>query len=80
MEHQGTVAAPLKVLRFKQLQERVGYSRMHVDRLEKGGQFPRRVKLGPRSVAWVESEVDEWLRAKAGERNATSPNSATAKV
>ncbi|MCF7558925.1 AlpA family phage regulatory protein [Pseudomonas sp. P2653] len=28
------------------------------------GQFPKQVKLGGRSVAWVRSEVLAWSRAK----------------
>lgn len=26
--------------------------------------FPKPVKIGARSVAWVESEVDEWINAR----------------
>ena len=26
-------------------------------------QFPKQVKLGPRSVAWVKSEVQAWAKA-----------------
>jgi len=54
----------MKVLRFSKLQERVGLSRTHVGRLEKAGEFPRRVALGPRSVGWIESEVNFWLESR----------------
>ncbi|WP_366543608.1 helix-turn-helix transcriptional regulator, partial [Salmonella enterica] len=27
------------------------------------GRFPEQVKIGPRTVAFVESEVDEWIEA-----------------
>jgi Phage integrase central domain/Arm DNA-binding domain/Prophage CP4-57 regulatory protein (AlpA) len=30
-------------------------------RLECAGKFPRRRQLGPRSVAWLQSDVDEWI-------------------
>lgn len=60
----------VRVLRFKEVKERVGYSRMHVDRLEKAGKFPGRIELGPNSVGWVESEIDEWLAAKIRQRRA----------
>ena len=33
------------------------------------GQAPKHVKLGPRAVAWVESEIDEWLRRRIAERD-----------
>ena len=60
----------MKVLRFPQLRSEKGidYSRTHVDRLEKDGCFPKRVSLGPRSIAWVETEVDEWLTGKVEAR------------
>lgn len=32
--------------------------------------FPRQVRLGPRSVAWIEAEVDAWIEQKIAERDA----------
>jgi len=43
----------------------IRYSRQHLDRLEKAGQFPRRVKLTPNGrVGWLESEIQEWLHSR----------------
>ncbi|WP_345884990.1 helix-turn-helix transcriptional regulator [Shewanella algae] len=33
------------------------------------GYFPRSVKLGPRLVAWVEDEIDEWIAERIEERD-----------
>ncbi|WP_350355107.1 helix-turn-helix transcriptional regulator [Shewanella zhangzhouensis] len=33
------------------------------------GYFPRSVKLGPRLVAWVENEIDEWIADKISNRD-----------
>ena len=33
------------------------------------GRFPRPVKIGPRAVAWVESEIDDWLRQRIADRD-----------
>jgi prophage regulatory protein len=30
--------------------------------------LPRRVKLGERAAGWIESELDEWLAARAAAR------------
>lgn len=40
----------------------ISYSREHIGRLEKVGQFPKRVKFcaGGRSY-WVEAEIDEFI-------------------
>jgi prophage regulatory protein len=64
----------MRVLRFPELKERLGipYSRVHVDRLEKAGQFPRRIKIGVNSVGWLESELTEWLRARMAARDAAA--------
>jgi prophage regulatory protein len=59
----------MRFLRFPQLGERsIPYCRVLIDRLEKAGKFPKRVKLGENSVAWVEAEIDAWQSAKAAAR------------
>ena len=30
--------------------------------------FPKKVKLGPASVGFLESEIDDWIAARAAER------------
>jgi prophage regulatory protein len=42
----------------------VPYSRMHVDRLERDGNFPVRLQLSANRVAWVESEIDDWILSR----------------
>ena len=65
------------LLGFKDLRERKGipYSRMHIDRLEKGGQFPKRVPIGGNSVAWLEDEIDDWIKGRAALRAPTPSGS-----
>ncbi len=49
----------IRFLRYPELRDRgVAYSPSSLYRLEAAGQFPRRVKLGPRSVGWIESEIE----------------------
>jgi prophage regulatory protein len=55
--------------RFTELKERgIPWSRMHVDRLEKAGKFPKRVQLGESTVVWVEAEVDAFVAGRLAER------------
>ena len=42
---------------------------MHVDRLEKAGLFPKRIQLGPNTVAWAEHEIDEFALKKLNHRD-----------
>ena len=51
-------------IRRKTLLERVPLSERHILNLEKQGLFPKRRLLSARSVAWVESEIDEWLASR----------------
>lgn len=43
---------------------RVGYSVMHIWRLEQAGKFPGRIHLGPNSVGWLEAWIKERLAAR----------------
>ncbi|MGV6850467.1 MAG: helix-turn-helix transcriptional regulator [Marinibacterium sp.] len=54
----------MRILSKRQVKELVLYSPQHIARLEKVGQFPRRVQLGPNRVGWVEDEVLEWLQTR----------------
>jgi len=40
----------------------------HLHRLEASNKFPKRVKIGEHSIAWVESEIDEYLEKRIAER------------
>ena len=60
----------MRILSKRQLKELILYSPQHVARMEKAGQFPKRVHLGPSRVGWVEAEVLEWLQARLACREA----------
>ena len=54
-----------RMIRLAELLARTGLSRSTLYRLEAEGQFPRRVKLGKRSVAWRESQLVEWIESRS---------------
>ncbi|EGJ9167764.1 AlpA family transcriptional regulator [Escherichia coli] len=60
------------LIRLPEVQRRTGYSKAWLYRLISQGRFPKPVKIGPRSVAFIESEVDEWIN----QRIETSRNNA----
>lgn len=64
----------MKMIAYPELKPRKGirYSNVHLRRLEAAGNFPRRVNLGGNCVAWVESEIDNWLEQRAAERDAAA--------
>lgn len=58
---------PLKLLRFPAIRERTGLSRSTIWRLERRGVFPRHRRISANTVAWIEEEIDIWIRERAGE-------------
>lgn len=50
-----------KLIDRKALCAKVPYSDHHILTLESRGEFPRRIVLSPRRVAWDEGEVDKWI-------------------
>jgi prophage regulatory protein len=54
----------IHVLRLPQVCKMTGLSRSSVYQMEADRLFPSRVKIGARSVGWIESEVQSWLRQK----------------
>ncbi|MDA7430286.1 AlpA family phage regulatory protein [Primorskyibacter aestuariivivens] len=58
----------MRILSKRQVKELVLYSPQHIARLEKAGQFPKRVQLGSNRVGWVEDEVLEWLEIRLARR------------
>jgi len=64
--YQGEIV--MRILSKRQVKELVLYSPQHIARLEKAGQFPKRVQLGPNRVGWVESEVLDWLEQRLAQR------------
>lgn len=55
-----------------ELRSIVPYTPQHILRLEKRGLFPRRVQVGANRVAWLLAEVEEWIAARAAERERAS--------
>ncbi|WPO94639.1 AlpA family transcriptional regulator [Buttiauxella sp. HR94] len=58
------------LIRLSEVQKRTGYSKAWIYRLLKDNRFPQSVKIGSRAIAFVESEVDEWICERIAERNA----------
>ena len=56
----------MKFLRPRDAAQRVGYHHKNLHRIP---DFPRKVRLGPRSVGYVESEVEEWMKVRIAERD-----------
>jgi len=58
-----------KLLKIKEVVDRTSICRAKVYQLLALKQFPQPVKLGQRSVAWVESEINDWIEKRIQERD-----------
>ena len=59
---------PVRYLKTKNVLDIVPYSLSHIWRLERQGLFPKRVHLGANRIAWVATEIEDWLSSKLAER------------
>ena len=60
----------MRFLRYDDLKSYgITFSRVHVDRLQKAGQFPKKIKLGSNTAAYLESELMAWVEARCAERH-----------
>lgn len=50
-----------RLLRLQDVRSATGLCRSMIYRLEAENRFPGRVKIGPRAVGWVESEIAQWV-------------------
>ena len=62
-----------KFIVLPQVQEIVPYSASHIWRLERSGEFPKRIRLGGNRVAWLQSEVESWIEGKIAARTDRTP-------
>lgn len=60
---------PKQLIDKKELTKLVKYSSQHIARLEKAGEFPKRLQLGQNRVAWILTEVEEWIDQRIANRD-----------
>ncbi|HAV1903910.1 TPA: AlpA family transcriptional regulator [Enterobacter hormaechei subsp. steigerwaltii] len=49
------------LIRLPEVQRRTGYSKAWIYRLMAEQRFPSSIKIGSRAIAFIESEIDEWI-------------------
>lgn len=53
-----------RLMRLREVCEATALCRSSIYQFERDGLFPKRVAIGPRSVAWREDEIAEWVAAR----------------
>jgi len=59
---------PRRLLRIREVCDRVGLSKTTIYVRMANGDFPKPVQLGG-TVAWVESEIDKWIEDRIADRD-----------
>ncbi|MEN3160333.1 AlpA family transcriptional regulator [Alkalimonas sp. NCh-2] len=54
----------MKLMKLKAVMDCTGLARSTIYKFIAEDRFPKPVKLGARMVAWVESEIQEWIQEK----------------
>ena len=56
-----------RLIRLRELRGLIHVSTSTIFRWERGGNFPSRIKIGPNTVAWRLSDIEEWIAGKIGQ-------------
>jgi prophage regulatory protein len=54
----------VRTIRLPDVETKIGLKKSTIYALVRQGDFPLPIKLGPRASAWVESQIDDWLRKR----------------
>lgn len=57
------------IMRMPQVCETVQLSAPTIYRMIKAGTFPAQIKLGAHASGWLESAVQEWIKARAAQQD-----------
>ncbi|EKJ8220771.1 helix-turn-helix transcriptional regulator [Citrobacter sedlakii] len=51
------------LIRLPEVQRRTDYSKAWIYRLMAEKRFPSSIKIGARAIAFIESEIDDWINS-----------------
>ncbi|BDM66085.1 DNA-binding protein [Shewanella sp. NFH-SH190041] len=60
----------MRLMKLKEVMYITGLPKSTVYKYMNDGNFPKPVSLGERNVAWVESEIEDWIMEKIEQRDA----------
>lgn len=60
--------AAMRLISIKEVIHKTSLARSTIYKYLSLGEFPKSVSLGTNKVAWLESEIDEWIESKVVSR------------
>ena len=61
-----------RLIRRKEVQTKTGLGASSIYAMMKNGEFPQCLNLSERRVAWIESEIDQWIANRIAQHKATN--------
>jgi prophage regulatory protein len=58
----------MNIFKIKKVLEVTGLGRSSLYSMVGAGTFPQPIKLTPRAVGWIDTEVQEWITSQAAKR------------
>jgi len=55
----------MRYIRFKELRKLIPLGRTTIWRMMREGRFPQSRRIGKMATAWLESEVEDWIKERA---------------
>lgn len=55
-----------KIIRLPEVIGKVGLKKSAIYKMIKTGDFPAQIKLGKHASGWLDSDIQTWIRKKAG--------------
>jgi prophage regulatory protein len=60
----------MRIIKREEVSHKTGLERSAIYQRVKLGTFPRQVQMGPKSVGWIEEEVEQWIAERVAVRDA----------
>lgn len=60
-----------RLIRRKEVQTKTGLGASSIYAMMKQGKFPKAITLSERRVAWIESDVDQWISERIASHKAS---------
>ncbi|WP_191939554.1 AlpA family transcriptional regulator [Pantoea agglomerans] len=57
----------IRLIRMPEVLSKTGFKKSWIYQLISNNSFPKPIKMGPRAVAFVEAEVDQWVLERINE-------------
>lgn len=58
-----------ELIRIRLVMQKTSLSKSQIYKLSASGTFPKPIRLGVSSVAWLSSEVDDWIQERISMRD-----------